>query len=198
MTPAGQVTFFKKVRALFSRSTVGVALHAKKKYRLTADELAKVRNVCVLFAQVWPHLRSRMPEIEAQKWETGFVQTTSFDDDFYGLLETRPSRVSLSMLKSQQEAARKQEVEKETLIHSEVAAQKEAVQEAQWKYFCSALSQDQATLNKVHLVPAKVKAKLHEKAVGHRQKQAEAGRKATQGYQDRVNLGKLYPFVNID
>ena len=189
MTPAAQIIFFKKVRALFARSTVGVALHAKKKYRMTAEDLPKVRNLCVLFAQVWPHLKGRLPEAEAQKWEAGFVQSTSFDDDFNTLLETRPSKVSLSMLKSQQEAARKQEVEKESMIHSEVAAQKEAVQEAQWKYFCSALSQDQATLNKVHLVPAKVKAKLHEKAVGHRQKQAEAGRKATQGYQDRGKHG---------
>lgn len=183
MTIPAQVIFFEKVRALFTRATTGVALHAKKKYRLGPDDVAKVRNLSVLFGQLWPHLKGRLPAVDAKTWEEGFLQTTTFDDDFYTLLETRPSKVSLSMLKSQQEAAKRQEVEKESLIHSEVAAQKEAVQEAQWKYFCSALVQDQTTLKKVHGVPAKVKAKLHEKAVLHRQKQADAGRKATQGYQ---------------
>lgn len=185
MNPEGQVVLFQKIRSLFSRATVGVPIHAKKKYRLTFEELAKVRNLCVLYAQVFPHLQSRMAPEEAKKWEAGFVEGTTYDDDFNTLLESRPSKFALSMLKSRREAARQQEIEKQNLICCEVAAQKEAVQEAQWKFFCSALKQDQAMLAKVKTVPAKIKAKLHEKAVLHRQKQAEAGLKATAGYQDR-------------
>ena len=126
-----------------------------------------------------------MPMEQATKWETGFVDLTSYDDDFEHLLETRPIKVSLSMLKSQKEVAKQQEIQKQSVICAEVAAQKEAVQEAQWKFFCGALKQDQQTLARVKLVPSRIKAKLHEKAVLHRQKQAEAGVKATAGYQDR-------------
>ena len=184
MTPAAQQIFFQKIKSLFQRSTVGVPLPAKKKYRLSQEELPKVRNLCVLFSQLWPHLKVRLPEIESRKWESGFVQGTSYDDDFVALLETRPSKVALSMLKSQKEAAQKQEREKQNAIHSEVESQREAVQDAQWKFFTTALRQDQAMLSKVKLVPEKVKAKLHEKSVLQRQQQSEAGQKATTGYQD--------------
>ena len=87
--------------------------------------------------------------------------------------------------KSQKEVAQKQEREKQNAIHSEVESQREAVQDAQWKFFCTALRQDQAMLSKVKMVPEKVKAKLHEKAVLQRKQQSEAGAKATSGYQDR-------------
>ena len=184
MTSAAQVIYFKKVKALFQRSTVGVSLAAKKKYRLTQEELTKVRNLCVLFSQLWPHLKARLPEIESRKWESGFVQGTSYDDDFVSLLETRPSKVAWSMLRSQKEAAQKQEREKQNAILSEVETQREAVQDAQWKFFCTALRQDQALLSKVKGVPEKVKAKLHEKAVVQRLQQSEAGQKATTGHQD--------------
>ena len=184
MTSAAQVIFFKKVKALFQRSTVGVSLVAKKKYRLTQDELPRIRNLCVLFSQLWPHLKVRLPEIESRKWESGFAQGTSYDDDFVALLETRPSKVAWSMLKSQKEVAQKQERDKQNAIHSEVESQREAVQDAQWKFFCTALRQDQAMLSKVKMVPEKVKAKLHEKAVLQRKQQSEAGAKATSGYQD--------------
>ena len=183
MTPEAQVVFFKKIRSLFSRATVGVALMAKKKYRIGSDDLVKVRNLCVLFSQVWPHLKVRLSAIDAAAWEDGFLKGTAYDDDFIALLDTRPPKVSLSMLKSQQEVAKKKEQEKQQMICSEVAQQREAVLDAQWKFFQSALRQDQSMLSKVKLVPAKIKARLHEKAVVHRQQQGEAGQKATNGYQ---------------
>ena len=155
MNGVAQQVFFQKVRALFSRATVGVALNAKKKYRLSSDELVKVRNLSVLFAQVWPHLQAHLPSIEATQWELGFVEGTAYDDDFYALLDSRPAKVPLSMLKSQKEAARKKEQEKQQLICSEVAEQRNAVQEAQWKFFCSALRQDQGKLLQVQVRPCK-------------------------------------------
>ena len=56
MTAEAQELFFKRVRHRFSRATVGIPVQNKKKYRLTPDELNSLRNVTVLFSQVWPHL----------------------------------------------------------------------------------------------------------------------------------------------
>ena len=83
------------------------------------------------------------------------------------------------MLKCQRESARKQQQQKEALIMSDVAEQREAVQAAQWKFFVSALKQDQALLAKVYEVPTKVKAKIHNKMVTARKQQAEAGEKSS-------------------
>ena len=74
--------------------------------------------------------------------------------------------------------------EKQQLIHSQVEEQREAVQSAQWKFFTTALRQDQITLGKVKQVPVQVKAKLHAKTVAMRREQADAGERATTGYQD--------------
>lgn len=184
MTEAAQQVFFQKIRAAFSRVTVGIPVEQKKKYRLSPDEVTKMRNLSCFFSQVWPFLASRMPEIEAQAKEKGFRTSMMEDDDFLPFLETRPARLSLSMLKSQQDAARKQEAEKQDMIHSEVSAQKQAVTNAQWSFFQSALKQDQAMLQRVQAVPAKLKAKLHGKTVEQRRVQSEAGEKAIKGYQE--------------
>ena len=73
--------------------------------------------------------------------------------------------------------------EKQQLIHCEVQAQKEAVTAAQWKFFETALVQDQALMSKVKRVPLTIKSKLHAKLVEQRQSQADAGQKAATGYQ---------------
>ena len=57
MTPDAQLLFFSKVRAMFDRATVGIVANAKKKCRLNADELLRVRNVSVLFAQLQGFLK---------------------------------------------------------------------------------------------------------------------------------------------
>ena len=183
MSPAGQLVFFKRVKALFARATVGIPLASKKKYRLAADELAKERNVAVFYSQVWAHLKSRIPEEEWPKWQVGFVEGKCLDD-FLPFLDTRPSKISLSMLRSQKLVAERLAREKESVIYSEVSSQRKAVLDAQFKYLEHALAADQAKLAKVSQVPGRVKAKLHEKMVAMRQKQAEAGRQACQGYQD--------------
>ena len=74
--------------------------------------------------------------------------------------------------------------EKQQLIHSQVEEQREAVQSAQWKFFVTALRQDQLSLGKVKQVPVQVKARLHAKTVALRKEQADAGERATSGYQD--------------
>ena len=57
MSAYGQEILFKKVRCCFDRATVGIPAFAKKRYRLTTDELGQIRNLSVLFAQVWPFLK---------------------------------------------------------------------------------------------------------------------------------------------
>jgi len=96
------------------------------------------------------------------------------------------------MMKSYQEEVKKQEQEKQQVIFSEVAAQREAVVAAQWSFFKTALLSDQATLEKISQVPNYVKAKLHAKAVTRRKQQSDAGEKATKGYQDICS--QLGPF----
>ena len=75
--------------------------------------------------------------------------------------------------------------EKQSLIHVEVQAQKEAVTSAQFKFFETALKTDQALISKVQNVPATLKAKMHMKLVEQRQSQADAAQKAATGYQER-------------
>ena len=127
-----------------------------------------------------------MSEEDAKQMEKSFCESSSVVDDGFGhFLETRPPKISMSMLKSQKVQAKRQEQERQSLIHSEVAAQREAVTTAQWNFFKSALRKDQMDLSKVQQIPSIVKAKLHQKAVLARKQQVESGQKATQGYQDR-------------
>lgn len=185
MNAASQLLFFQKVRSLFARATVGIPIQAKKKYRLNPDELARVRNVCCLFSQVFPTLATKIPQAEGARVQQDFVDGTSMDDDWYPFLDSRPKRISLSMLRSRKEEAKKLEQEKQQMIHSEVAQQREAVTSAQWNFFCSGLKQDQALLEKLTGVPAQLRAKLHAKQVSMRKEQSIAGEKATKGYQER-------------
>lgn len=186
MTPSSQLAFFQKVRNLFERATVGIPIQSKKKYRLNPDELARFRNLCCLFTQAFPALAVKIPEEEAKGIEQSFVEGTSVDDDWLPFLDSRPKKISLSMLRSRKEEAKKQQHEKQQLMYSDVAAQREAVTSAQWNLFCSGLKQDQAMLEKVKAVPSQLKAKLHAKTVSRRRDQAIAGEKATKGYQARV------------
>ena len=184
MTAMAQAILFEKVRSLFSRSTAGIPIANKKKYRLSNEELAQTRNLTVLFSSVFSYFKTKIPEEDAVKWETAFLTGRIVDDDFMALLEAKPSKVALSMLKSKKVEAQRMEEEKQSMILMEVSQQKQAVTEAEWSWFQSALRQDQAMLSRVSQVPMKVKSALHAKAVHQRKQQAEAGQKATQGYQD--------------
>ena len=52
MTPTAQTMFFQKVRAMFSRATVGIQPSQKKRYRLSQEDLIVQRNLAVLFSQL--------------------------------------------------------------------------------------------------------------------------------------------------
>ena len=127
--------------------------------------------------------------------EQAFCEGPSMDDDFVHLLETRPDRFAASMLKSQKAQVQRREQERQNLIHAECQAQREQVLAAQWNFFKTALKSDHLELVKVKNVPSAVKNKLHQKTVSARKQQADAGQRATQGYQDpelflRKKIGK--------
>ena len=194
MMAGAQSMLFAKVRNLFSRATAGVPIATKKKYRLSAEELIQVRNLTILFYEVFSYFKTKVSEEDAVKWEEAFLSGRTVDDDFMALLEAKPSKVALSMLKSKKVEAQRKEEEKQSMILMEVSHQKEAVTQAEWSWFQSALRQDQALLSRVAQVPMKVKSALHAKAVHQRKQQAESGQKATQGYQDicrRNRVGRL-------
>ncbi|CAL1152126.1 unnamed protein product [Cladocopium goreaui] len=176
MTPTAQTMFFQKVRAMFSRATVGIQPSQKKRYRLSQEDLIVQRNLAVL--------KAKLPGELGAELDSRFTSGTNLDADFLPFLQSRPQRIAVSMLPSYKVQAQRDAEEKQSLIHCEVQAQKEAVTTAQFKFFETALKQDQALISKVQTVPTTLKAKMHTKLVQQRQSQADAAQRAATGYQD--------------
>ena len=65
----------------------------------------------------------------------------------------------------------------------QVTEQRQAVLEAQWKFFVKGLESDQAKLAKCATVPSKVASKLHMKEVLQREGQIQKGHETVQKYQ---------------
>lgn len=191
MTASAQELLFSRIRSSFDKTTGTIPVGQKKKYRLTAEELLKLRNLCVLFDQVAGHLKSRLLPDQFLQWCNDMRTTSKRDEDFSCLIVARPPRFSLSMLPSQQEAAKvdMREVEQKKIEDKE-AQQKEVLQ-AQWQFFCGALKRDHSKLEIVQAAPRLVRQKLHAKQVLHRSHQAKEGERACKGYQDRVHLSIL-------
>ena len=182
MTPEAQVLFFQRVRERFDKCTTGVPINQKKRYRLAAEDLQKTRNVCVLFQQCWQFLRTNVgPEVE--HWQTAFLRGA--DEDWKLLLDTRPSKIAVSMLQSVQDKARQTLLQKEAVAMQDVEDQRQQVLQAEWSLFCSGLKKDHETLKQAADAPRRVKALQHARDVEHRQKQAADGLKAAKGYQAR-------------
>lgn len=91
---------------MFARATVGIPVASKKKYRASNEELLRYRNLACLFCQVWPTLSTRLPADEAKLMEKSFAEGSSVDDDFLPFLDSRPSKIALSMLRSRKEEAK--------------------------------------------------------------------------------------------
>lgn len=191
MTASAQELLFSRIRSSFDKTTGTIPVGQKKKYRLTAEELLKLRNLCVLFDQVAGHLKSRLLPDQFLQWCNDMRTTSKRDEDFSCLIVARPPRFPLSMLPSQQEAAKvdMREVEQKKIEDKE-AQQKEVLQ-AQWQFFCGALKRDHSKLEIVQAAPRLVRQKLHAKQVLHRSHQAKEGERACKGYQDRVHLSIL-------
>lgn len=184
MTEQAQEIFFAKVKAKFDKVSAGLATKDKKKMRASTEELVSVRNLSVLFAQFLPHLKIRLGDEESDAWCAAFISSVHKDEDLKHFLGSRPAKLSLSMLPSQRETAERQRQEDQKVRHMEVETQRLEVQAAEWKYFTTALKNDQELLKQAADVPRLVKNRLHAKTVVYRRNQAAAAEEALRGYQD--------------
>ena len=180
MTAEAQVLFFMRIKAQFDRATTGIPVNQKKKYRMSTEELMRVRNTCVLFQQCF-HFLFTQAGSEAEEWRTAFIQGS--DEDWKVLLEARPSKMALSMLQSVQDRARQQLIQKEATAMQDVEDQRQEVMKAEWLLFQTSLEKDQQTLAQAAEAPKRVKSLQHAREVEHRNQQAADGMKAAKGYQ---------------
>ena len=180
MNAEAQVLFFMRVKAQFDRATTGIPVNQKKKYRMSTEELMKVRNTCVLFQQCF-HFLLTQAGADAEAWRTAFIE--GVDEDWKVLLEARPSKMAMSMLVSVQDRARQQLLQKESCAMQDVEEQRQEVLKAEWTLFRKSLEKDQQTLQQAADAPRKVRCLQHAREVEHRNQQAADGLKAAKGYQ---------------
>ena len=175
MTDEAQTILFEKIQAIFDRETTMVPAQSKKKYRLSQENLQALRNLTCLFAQVFPHIKTRLPPPESEKWLREFSSSSQRDEDMKFILESQPSSFALSMLPSSRAVAQEQAQQREQSICLSVEKQRLDVLDAQWTYFKSGLQRDQMLLQKIKDVPKKMATKLHQKQVRQMAEQAKAG-----------------------
>lgn len=184
LSEEGQFFLFRRVRTTFNRVTGLVPMAQKKRYRMSPDELFRVRNLIAFFQQIVGHLRARLDESDVREWIEEVTCGLSRDEDLQHLVNLRPPNFSLSMLLSQQQQARKSMEVAEQEKMEAVAQQRQEVQEAQWTYFKTALAKDHDAISRVSGAPAAIRQRLHAKQVKHRNSMVKAAEKACQGYQD--------------
>ncbi|CAK9079619.1 unnamed protein product, partial [Durusdinium trenchii] len=187
----GQLILFRRVKFTFERVTGLIPLHQKRKYRMNSEELNRVRNMVALFSQILPHLRARLGDDDANKWQVDVETGMGRDDDILNLMQLRPTVFSLSMLLSHQRQAKEDMRESEKRKVETVETQRKEVLTAQWNYFLAALERDYAQMEQVHAAPAQVRQRLHVKQVAHQAKivaadhcQVPLDRVATVGFVD--------------
>lgn len=175
MNDLAQTILFQRIQSTFERETSLVPTQSKKKYRLSQENLLILRNLVCLFAQIFPHLETRLSPPETQKWLREFSTTAQRDEDIKCILESTPPSFALSMLPSSRVVAQQQAQEKEQSICLSVEKQRLDVIDAQWSYFKAGLERDQLLLQKIKDVPKKIATKLHQKKVKQMADQAKAG-----------------------
>ena len=185
MTEGAQEMLFHRIRATFESTTAMIPANHKKKYRLSGEELVKLRNLMVLFQQMKGHLQTRMSPLDLEIWVKELQNGPRRDEDLLAILGARPARFAMSMLPSQQQKAKAEMEDVEVKRVEAKEQQRQEVTAAQWTYFKGALKRDQDKLAMVNAAPRLVKQKLHSKTVAHRARQASEGETACKAYQDR-------------
>ncbi|CAK9052607.1 unnamed protein product [Durusdinium trenchii] len=160
---------------MFERTTSMIAVPQKKRYRLSGDDLFRVRNMVCLFDQIYPHLGARIGLDAANKWLEDIRSGTHRDADLMSLLHMRPPIFAMSMLPSEQEQSKRSLEELEIKKCEDKESQKAEVTAAQWAFFKGALSRDQSKLDSVQQAPRNVRLRLHAKQVAHRSRLVAEG-----------------------
>ena len=175
MTDLGQTMLFRRIQSNFVRETSMIPAQHKKKYRMSEENLKQLRNLCCMFAQLVPHLTSRLPPEQMDQWMKDISESASRDEDIRFILDAAPQNFSLSMLPSSCALAQEQAQQREQAICLKVEKQRLDVLDAQWTYFQSGLKRDQCLIEKINMAPTKIATKLHQKEVKHMQNQARSG-----------------------
>ncbi|CAK9100925.1 Uncharacterized protein SCF082_LOCUS47204 [Durusdinium trenchii] len=184
LTEFGQELLFQRIVNMFERTTSMIAVPQKKRYRLSGDDLFRVRNMVCLFDQIYPHLGARIGLDAANKWLEDIRSGTHRDADLMSLLHMRPPIFAMSMLPSEQEQSKRSLEELEIKKCEDKESQKAEVTAAQWAFFKGALSRDQSKLDSVQQAPRNVRLRLHAKQVAHRSRLVAEGEAACRGYQE--------------
>ena len=149
------------------------------------DVLLRLRNTFCLVVQCEPHLRTLLPAAQIDEMLTALTHNCLDDADWIALLDGRPLNFSLSMFPSQQEAARKQNTERDQMICLEVEEERLKVRDQRLTFFKKALIQDQHSIIAIKDVPTKVMQLSHLKSLAEIKVQAAKGERAVNGYQDK-------------
>ncbi|CAK9079166.1 unnamed protein product [Durusdinium trenchii] len=154
LSAEGQRLLFTRVRKTFDRVTGMVPTHLKKKYRLTTEELLRMRNLVALFSQISGNIQSRTTPEEFGQWISDVESGLGRDEDLLHLIHRRPQTFSMSMLLSHQDKAKDDLQETERKKTELVETQRQEVVAAQFRYFCTALEQDHTLMETVQKAPA--------------------------------------------
>lgn len=198
LTESAQELLFSRIQLTFDRNTSMMPVTQRKKYRLSGDDLLRVRNLVCLFDQILPHIKARVGLDSAAQWLEDVRSGAQRDNDLTSLLHLRPSVFSMSMLPSEQEQAKRSLEEVELKKCEDKEAQRLEVTAAQWNFFKGALARDQSKLDVVQQAPRLVRQRLHAKQVAARSRLISDGESACKGYQDTVP-GQFVPgqFVHV-
>lgn len=185
MTPVSQEILFARIRLHYEKATAIIESPSdRRKYRLSEDELLNLRNVVTLYASIRDFLKARLRNFEEYD---KLMRTTSIkDEDFRDVMESRPSRFSMSMLASAQREALEDARAQEEGATLEAEKERLKLRDTRWEYFKAALERDQKALKHVKEAPTKVVAALkHRKEVAWRLSQAELGEKVVNSYMEK-------------
>ena len=97
----GQAILFRRIRLGFNQSTALVLdVKDKRKYRMTAEEAIRIRNVCALWAQVRTFCQSggRFKQFEA--FDNAVRSSGLKDGELQEIIDSSPTRFAVSMLSS--------------------------------------------------------------------------------------------------
>ena len=97
----GQAILFRRIRLGFNQSTFLVLdVKDKRKYRMTAEEAVRIRNISALWAQVRTFCQSggRLKQFEA--FDNAVRSSGLKDAELQEIIDSSPSRFAVSMLSS--------------------------------------------------------------------------------------------------
>ena len=171
-----QTMLFRRIKVAYDRATAIINdVRDKKKYRMKADELLGLRNLCAFWSQVRSFCMTRIDKFEA--FEKRLMYSNAVDEQFVEIMHACPRQFATSMMPMFQVQAACDLKRQEETSTMEAEQQRAEVRAAKWKYFQAALIRDQKQLSLVAAAPEKIEKLRHRKEMSFRMEQAKAGEK---------------------